>query len=466
MANKYIIHNATYNGDGTSPDPATSNGGVGAWNSITYFEGATPAYGSLYAGDVVYIRSKSAAGADITRTQTAITYLGSAGATPSNWITWVLDDGTIWPGIAGELKYSTTTYRLEVRSYNHVIAKNKYALSQTCTTADTGNTRLLDLKEPSRLDGILLNWSSITTGHGPHLGLANNCHLRDFKVRSVFYHAGLIQLSQYAYVTVVNPEIELLSTTETDPIFRGEGGVYGARMDVVGGRVYGAGAGESTCLYDFNAGTAAYLNIVSMDYPKTMPTARGLPSVVFGGGITAVGLDSGAGAVHVQRWGTASSRTDGNFPTLNAFLPDSQSTPWSWWIYPNGATEGAPAQLSTMRMYIEDAAQKTIALECLISSDFGALTKRQVWIDVSYIDADTGARMSVSSWQPTGVLETSEADWTSSSYGPVALNKRKMTVQTPTAVKKDTPITVMFSNSARATTSAHIMFICPDVIVV
>lgn len=68
MANKYIIHGATFNGDGTSSAEATSNGGVGAWNTITYFEGTAPAYGTLAAGDVVYIRSKDAGGSNITRT--------------------------------------------------------------------------------------------------------------------------------------------------------------------------------------------------------------------------------------------------------------------------------------------------------------------------------------------------------------------------------------------------------------
>ena len=43
MADKYIIEGAAFNGDGTSSAEATVAGGVGAWNTITYFEGATPA---------------------------------------------------------------------------------------------------------------------------------------------------------------------------------------------------------------------------------------------------------------------------------------------------------------------------------------------------------------------------------------------------------------------------------------
>ena len=109
MANKYIIEGAAFNGDGTSPAEATSNGGVGAWNTISYFEGATPAYGSIGAGDTVYIRSKTAAGANITRTWSTSVSYGSANATISAPIYWILDAGNVWPGISGTLTYTTTT---------------------------------------------------------------------------------------------------------------------------------------------------------------------------------------------------------------------------------------------------------------------------------------------------------------------------------------------------------------------
>ena len=51
MPNKYIIHGATYNGNGTSSAEATSNGGVGAWNNINVFEG--PAVASMIQSSVL-----------------------------------------------------------------------------------------------------------------------------------------------------------------------------------------------------------------------------------------------------------------------------------------------------------------------------------------------------------------------------------------------------------------------------
>ena len=88
MANKYIIHGATYCGDGTASNEAASAGAVGAWNDINVFEGTAPAYGTApAAGDTVYIRSKTRAGADISRTLAANISLGSSVATSAAWVT-------------------------------------------------------------------------------------------------------------------------------------------------------------------------------------------------------------------------------------------------------------------------------------------------------------------------------------------------------------------------------------------
>ena len=88
MANKYLIHGATYCGDGTASNEAASAGAAGAWNDINVFEGSAPAYGALAAGDTVFIRSKDVSGNNLVRTLSATATLGSAAATSSAWVTW------------------------------------------------------------------------------------------------------------------------------------------------------------------------------------------------------------------------------------------------------------------------------------------------------------------------------------------------------------------------------------------
>jgi hypothetical protein len=286
--------------------------------------------------------------------------------------------------------------------------------------------------------------------------------LRNFKVRSMYHYNGLVQWPQYTYATIINPEIELLTAAETDAVF--SSGSYGARLDVIGGRIYGPGAGEAACLFDCTWNVLGTVNLIGVDTPRTLPAIRGTVGQVQGGGITGVGMDGGAGAIYVQRWGSASSRDDGNFPTLNAFLPNSQSTPWSWWIYPNGAELGAPAQMSTMRLYTDEPATATVTLELLVSNSFTAVTKNLFWIDISYTDDATGLKKSVGTWAPSGNLSTSTATWTNASYGPISLSKFKISAALPTSIKKDTVVTVTLSCAAKATSSSHIIFMCPDVV--
>lgn len=126
MADKYIIHGETYNGNGTSSAAATVDGGVGAWNSLNVFDNIATANlggGTLVAGDTVYMRSKDAAGNDITRTLPASATLGSSAGTAAKPVTWVLDGGLKWPGVAGKLTYECpSTYVVTLRNYNRFVA--------------------------------------------------------------------------------------------------------------------------------------------------------------------------------------------------------------------------------------------------------------------------------------------------------------------------------------------------------
>src|SRR5574337_1781350 len=127
MATKYLIFGAAFNGDGTTSSEAASNGAAGAWNQSSILTGTAPTYGALAAGDTVNIRSKTGAGADadISNTLGASITLGSASATATAPITWILDDGTIWAGKNGTLTYtsSSTSYTITLRANNIFYAR-------------------------------------------------------------------------------------------------------------------------------------------------------------------------------------------------------------------------------------------------------------------------------------------------------------------------------------------------------
>lgn len=167
MADKYIIEGAAFNGDGTSSAAATVAGGVGAWNTLTYFEGATPAYGSIAAGDTVYIRSKTEAGADITRTMTAALTVGSANATVANHVRWVLDGGTVWPGVSGSLTFTGTSFNSTLRQYNSLYAeiRGAWVYRPTSLSATSG---FITLQEACEVKHLLFD-GSLQTSNGAYV---------------------------------------------------------------------------------------------------------------------------------------------------------------------------------------------------------------------------------------------------------------------------------------------------------
>ena len=171
MADKYIIHGSTYCGDGTASNAAASAGAAGAWNNINVFEGTAPAYGTApAAGGVVYIRSKTSAGADITRTLSADVNLGASNATPAEPIAWILDNGSVWSGIDGTLTYTTsnTSYNPVIRANNIVKASTggNLVLISTATTSIGDATYLVQMMAGSSLIGPKFDYSSHTS-QGP-----------------------------------------------------------------------------------------------------------------------------------------------------------------------------------------------------------------------------------------------------------------------------------------------------------
>ncbi len=112
MAEKYIVDGAAYCGKGDGPliptDISHQDATGYAWNNINVFTtGAAPAYGTApAAGDIIYIRSKNASGADITvNFNSASLTIGSANASATAPISWVIDGGTKWSSINGTFTF-------------------------------------------------------------------------------------------------------------------------------------------------------------------------------------------------------------------------------------------------------------------------------------------------------------------------------------------------------------------------
>lgn len=475
MANKYIIHGAAFNGDGTSSAEATSNGGVGAWNTITYFEGTAPAYGTLAAGDVVYIRSKGAGGSSITRTLTANMNLGSAAATSSAWVSWIIDNGAVWSGVDGTITYThASTWMATVRQYNYVEAKTQSALifSNTSTNQAAGTTMVTN---NGHLVKAKFDWSA-KTGTGGCVACINGA---DATLESPEVVWGVIGASAIDYrglvrgansisskFTVINPKITLNSASVGMPIFY-LGDSARPVCTIIGGDITGPGAtsGQSVLCPVYSVAGGRF-EVVGLQFPRAMDVinpANDAASVISGsGGVSVIGCDGGVGG-HLQReWGFATSRTDSNPPVLQATLPDSNNTTWSWRVYPKNASRVSPMMLQSAKLYTGSAAIKTITQELLVANTMSP-NAGNLWITVEYTDNATGLVKHLSTLDiAASALASSSANWSAAVWGAITLLKRKLEIATPTSVKQNTMIIVTLWGTLASASANDIYFVDPD----
>lgn len=477
MADKYIIHGATYNGDGTTSSEAASNGAAGAWNTITYFEGTSPAYGSIADGDTVYIRGKDASGSDITRTIAANTVLGLSGLTTSSvGVHWVFDNGTTWSGVTGGvLTYKRTAgnYTLAVQSFNRVTALDEDAFVASCEYTLANAAYMVDLVARSGvvLDNVRIRLDAVGTrsSGGPQalrtpdsaIGVFNNLRID----AGVKFYVNLIYIANYARQIFNNLTVNLdYPSSSVAAVFYM--GYYGSSAAVFGGRVQGAYANSAGCALLKNGNSHKFLELYGVDVPKDFPLTLSSESPLthYDSGILALGLDDGLGAVIRRLWGQADSRSTNNYPTLNAAFPTSTPQPWSWRLQLLASTFWKPAELPLHEVYTDTAAAVTITVNLLVADTISDLHQGNLWLDVIYVDDATGKAAWHTSYVQgnTSSLDTSTAAWSATTWGAISLDKYQLQITTPTDVKQDTMIMVILRCSVAYTSSADILFVCPQ----
>lgn len=472
MANKFLIVGATFNGDGTTSSEAASNGGVGAWNGLEVMEGVAPSAmtpvgaGAVAAGDVVYIRSKTSAGANISRSYVTVT-LGSAAGTIASTVTWILDNGVIWPGIEGTLTYtsSTATNSITLRYYNRYISAAQYAwILQNLATSNSG---IWLFASGSFQRGIHWNWPNRTTGSNVMMQqlTAAADEMCRFTVSDVHASYPLSQVNA-CEVEHVGLEIEILDATPTvNGVLFSHTGNHGQHR-LTGGRVFGPGATTGVRLANLASTTSISMSILGTGFQVPKAIELSGTEVASNNWISMTGLDGGMGGAVFEPWGYADSRNiDNYYPYLNATNPDSTASGVSWRVYPKWSNYVKPAKLAISKVYASAAAVKKITLEFLLHDAWagGALNKSTVWMLVSYIDNATGLPVNVTTAvEGGGALDTSTAVWSAATWGAVGLSKHKLELTTPSSIKQDTAVVVGFYCSSISGSVNDIFIVCPD----
>lgn len=461
MANRYFIFSAAFNGDGTTSSEAASNGAAGAWNQTSILTGTAPTYGTLSAGDTVYIRSKTGNGANanISFAMSGAQVIGSSNGTSASWVHWVLDSNSIWSGVDGTMTFTCgSAASATVRSYNYLTCmKQDSWIIQETTAASNKNT--LTTNTESGIGPLLVDLSAANAAHGAQIVTSNLSIFRNTHFKSSWRYQQLFTNANYGTTTFINCDVELLDAAETDPIWSTEQGLYGSLIDIVGGVVRGAGATTGVSLFKVDSGN---IRAVGLQYPITMSVSAQPPYT--SRELSVIGADGGSGAVGRLFAGQISSRNDGFFPVLNATLPDSAASGWSWWAYPQNARQAYPLTIKISKLYTSAAAAKTVTLEFLLATGFTGISKLNCFMEVVYIDHTTGLPKNSSSQDYSAAsLDTSSASWSATTYGAVAFDKKKLAITTPTSIKQDTLVCVVFMFAATSANANQILFIDPDV---
>ena len=472
MANKYIIHGATYCGDGTSPAQATSDGGVGAWNNINVFTATAPAKGALVAGDSVFIQSKTAAGADLVITLSANTNIGSSAATVGAPIIWNIDDGKVWPGVSGMMTVTAPSHYICTVLNNNVInAALPSNLTFTTSMATWGPgydvnlvafmtcvTRNLTID----MTAIAANNMGSIGVNGPstHYGL-NIVGSKNRAPQGLFEYLGWV-----ANITLYDPKIEILTTNASTPLF-GNAQYGGNCARVFGGEIFGPGATDDVPFFQNGQSGTGGSGLWGTRFPRGMVLSNPALMAYDIAHFSAIGADGVHGAMFFDFRCRYDSRSDGYYPTREARLETSDAQPWSYKVFAHRASRSAPANIALSKLHSLPPAAKTVTLELLWPETLAAPRRDVLSMELSYTDAASGERRRLSTFDPAGgVVESSAATWSALSYGPVAFNRYRLRLTTPTAVKQDTEIFATLHIGVSGVSQVNdILFVDPDITV-
>lgn len=479
MANRYIIDSALFNGDGTTTAEAASAGAAGAWNHIDIIAGTATGFGTLSAGDVVYIRSKTGAGLNlnVTYNPLAAKNYGSSSGTSASPITWILDNGIVWSGINGTLTLTASTSAMTQTfvnfndfiantPYNFIVEHTAASPSFNYLTFNQNNTYGLKISVPNSASGS--GWNMIFTSGNVLAPVSKHTNLYIY-MAAVQTTVPPIMIGG-SRVYFINPTIEVTGIPATLSSLTTINGNHG-KMDIRGGRIFGAGIDSGLMALAGSQGFYGYGNdftAIGTQITKVAPLTKGQLS---SSSVTMLaGLDGGGGSAIELEWGNADSRNiTNNYPTLNATLADSVNTPTSWRLYPKYANKQTPFEMPIAKLYTATAATKIVTFHFLATTGWAGsipLNLSNLWIDVIYTDNTTGLLV----YQTTkvdvggGALTTSGLTWTpSNAWGAVSLTAYKLSLTTGTAIKKDTTVNVSFSGFTTSGNANDIFIFCPDI---
>lgn len=468
MADRYIDVSATYNGDGTSNAQAASNGAAGAWNSLVDVWDGTPTYGTLNAGDIVYIRTK-ASGTDLSQTYTTGNLTMKNGSSGS-MIEYRFDNGVVWSGDSGvftlTMGTSTVARMLTMGQYNKIKGVNKNFKLKSLYTA-AGLSTLFTTAVGCIVESVEFESEHVATSCAVQIS-TSAATFRDvlFDIGAVYVNYPIIASNSaqgavlldgcWFDISGTGPAATLLSQNTTYPLsfaLRG-GGVIGET--------------ETDYLHNAVVSGLYAVSAVGFDCGSLLvePSGSSIGVNYFAVELTEI-PNGNHDFVRVDTFGRAEWRAGQNYPVANALLPDGSSTAWSYKIHATRAQLGFEYRMPSLtKRYEATAAAKTLTANLLINNRWASPTRDRIWLEVTYVDNTTGETVFETTSLTTATALTSASGvWTPTVYGSENYTEYSLALTTAGSIKQNTTMTITIVTNRGASHANDFFFVDPEIVV-
>ncbi len=469
MTDRYVVHwdgvtsDYQHCGNGNSPGPAASAGAEGAWNDVwDLLENLGPSSGDpIAAGNIIHIRALDSGDNALAATYAVAKTFGDDGGIVSAPVYWVLDDGTEWSGITGDLTITMSgNVSPTFRDYNEFFGatgqRNWKLIANSLSSgfiAVTNGTHLRD-------------WyiEQISGGNGGRLYLTGKeCVVEDSAMK--WYQSngsGALQIT--GHVKLINFDLELTNTSPTSTqCYALYPSGNGASLEWIGGKIHGDGATDGMYLMTIGANiNPGLIHLQDVYFPTLMRMAYG--TAYNSPRLLVDSADSLLGCGYVDEACQMDSRDDGNYPTLNATLPLTTGEKFSYKFWPSGNSVVGRAQMPMAVLWTQAAAQQTITVEFLIENSLTTPTNGNTWMVVTYIDNTSGERVyeTTQVLGGTTTLDDGSDQWSATTYAELSFVPYKLSHTTAGSIKQNTVVDIFFVTTIRSITYQKVLFIDPD----
>ena len=488
----YCRNGETFNGDGSTNAAAASDGAAGAFNSLK--DQITSGVTSISPGDTLIIKSTDTDGTSdvvVVLTASLIWPIGT-NRSDSGVRTYIIDNGDEWPGaVANVIITLPNTSGINIvfsdflrikadPSLKNLIFRDGYTGSSSQTPLKFSSVAISGFKvefiQPVGFCEKLMYFLA-TSGSNLEDFIFDQKAIASSSSLELFFYVNGNHSSNWRNFELNYTGANIITTGMALAKFANDG-IY---LTLTNGKITGVEQSNYLCASTNTIPQVLALNVQTI-YIENLMWAKATSEAGDDYGplpYAVANIPDGSkshGFVMSNSVADSSWDGDGNYPILNAILPDGSG--WSIKSYFPMVAPGSPHSIfrttktwNAGNVLLDIKVEMLLELKSPIGNDVASFTDEDIYLCVSYIDATTSEikMATTKTHQNASTLTASSSTWTPENlgapyYGAVSFSKKKIEYSTPTTVKDGTDVGLELLTVKRSPDSSGIMFIDPDII--